>query len=62
MTDEKKQQLIEHISNALNDSGAYTHIIEIYEAETGLTVNSNSDVFHEIEEFIVDKLEEAANE
>ena len=54
MNNEQKQELVEKVSNTLNNTGAYNEIVDIIQKATGLSVDNDSHVFSEIEEIIVD--------
>lgn len=47
----------ENVSNVLNDTGAYNQIGEVL----GIEIDNDSDIFREIEEFIVMKYKEMGN-
>lgn len=52
------QDLTEAVSHVLNDTKAYTKIGEVL----GIEPDNNSMIFHEIEEFIVEKFHEMQEE
>ena len=53
---EEEEQMTEEVSNILNDTGTYNCIIDMFENKTGFKVDDDSDIFRDIEEFIVLKL------
>ncbi len=52
-----KEQQIETLSDILNES----KVFDSYAIRTGIKLNNDSDIWSEIEEFIVDKINEDTN-
>tara|TARA_R100000734_G_C3312706_1_gene103803 strand:+ start:1624 stop:1818 length:195 start_codon:yes stop_codon:yes gene_type:complete len=57
LTDEQQEQIY-LISDILNESGVWTKI----ERALGIELDTNSDMYSEVEHFILEKIEETLNE
>ena len=62
MTEEQKEAFKEDLSDSLNRSGMYKQLKDLAVTHAGKNISNDSEVWHEIEELIIEKLLSAEGE
>jgi len=61
MSEEQKEAFKEDLSGVFNQSGMYKHIQDLATTHAGKTLSNDSEIWHEIEEMIVNRIIEEPN-